>query len=312
MTLSKPAYYDTFRCIAGSCPDSCCKEWSVTVDEFSAQIYRTLPGELGDKLRAVLADEDGQTVMSIENGRCPMWRTDGLCRIQAELGEEALCDVCQEFPRLSHDFGDFVELQLELSCPEAARLILTSPPMPRVTWEEPGGDDPEYDPADMASMLRLREELLAILESDALTTEQALLKLYQRGGGEVAEFGKGDLASVIRVFQSLEMLTDRWPQLLNGAKHRPLDEKCRNLARYLLERYWLRGESDTLTDTLGKITFIVLSCLVVNSLEGDFIANAQLFSKEIENSDCNPDDLMDAAYISPAFSGENITGLLRS
>ena len=54
MTITKPAYYDTFRCIAAACPDSCCKEWAVQVDDTSAAYYRSLPGLLGDRLRQVL------------------------------------------------------------------------------------------------------------------------------------------------------------------------------------------------------------------------------------------------------------------
>ena len=127
MKIRKPAYFDTFRCIASACPDSCCKEWDVQVDEEKAALYRTLSGDLGDRLREVLKEEDGETVMTIIDGRCPMGRSDGLCRIQAELGEEALGKTCREFPRLTHDYGDFVEYGLELSCPEAARIILSAP-----------------------------------------------------------------------------------------------------------------------------------------------------------------------------------------
>ena len=94
------------------------------VDSASAAYYRSLPGELGDRLRQVLTDTPDGTVMALENGRCPMWRTDGLCEIQKHLGEAALCRVCRTFPRLRHDYGRFAELGLELSCPEAARLIL--------------------------------------------------------------------------------------------------------------------------------------------------------------------------------------------
>ena len=125
MLITKPDYFDRFRCIAGACPDSCCKEWDVQVDADSAAMYRALPGALGDRLREVLKEEDGETVMTILDGRCPMWRADGLCRIQAELGETALCKTCREFPRLTHDYGDFIELGLELSCPEAAKFILS-------------------------------------------------------------------------------------------------------------------------------------------------------------------------------------------
>ena len=78
MLITKPSYFDSFRCIADRCPDSCCKEWDVQVDEGSAAYYRSLSGPLGDRLREVLSDEDGETVMTIIDGRCPMWRSDGL------------------------------------------------------------------------------------------------------------------------------------------------------------------------------------------------------------------------------------------
>ena len=51
MLLFKPDYYDRFCCAAGKCPDSCCKEWEVEIDDASARFYRALPGELGDRLR---------------------------------------------------------------------------------------------------------------------------------------------------------------------------------------------------------------------------------------------------------------------
>ena len=60
MRITKPSYFDTFRCIASACPDSCCKEWDVQVDEETASFYRALPGALGDDLRRVLKDEDGE------------------------------------------------------------------------------------------------------------------------------------------------------------------------------------------------------------------------------------------------------------
>ena len=69
-----PAYYDRFRCLAGACPDSCCREWDVDVDPDSAKRYRALPGELGNALRAALTDTEDGTVLTQTSGRCPMWR----------------------------------------------------------------------------------------------------------------------------------------------------------------------------------------------------------------------------------------------
>ena len=113
MKLTKCSYYDQFHCIADRCPDSCCQEWDVQVDDASARRYLSLPGELGGQLRRKLKqDEDGEYYLEITDRRCPMWRADGLCEIQAQLGEAGLCKVCHEFPRLRHDYGDFVELGL--------------------------------------------------------------------------------------------------------------------------------------------------------------------------------------------------------
>ena len=63
MQITKPYYFDSFRCIAGACPDSCCKEWDVQVDPEFAAYYRGLTGALGDRLRSVLKDEDGETYL---------------------------------------------------------------------------------------------------------------------------------------------------------------------------------------------------------------------------------------------------------
>ena len=65
MEIWKPEYFDVFHCIASACPDSCCQEWDVDVDEASAEYYRSLPGPLGDRLRQVLKETDDGTVMTI-------------------------------------------------------------------------------------------------------------------------------------------------------------------------------------------------------------------------------------------------------
>ena len=37
----------SFRCVAGQCTDSCCKDWAVDVDSNTAQHYLALDGALG-------------------------------------------------------------------------------------------------------------------------------------------------------------------------------------------------------------------------------------------------------------------------
>ena len=181
MKIIKPSYFDDFRCIAGSCTDSCCKEWDVQVDEEASAFYLQMPGPLGDRLRQVLKDEDGETVMTIVDGRCPMWRQDGLCRIQAELGHEALCKTCREFPRLTHDFGGFQELGLELSCPEAARFILRNSDFSYISAEIDGGEEPEYDREAMEDLLHSRKIAREILNDSQRPVNEVLALLLMYG-----------------------------------------------------------------------------------------------------------------------------------
>ena len=173
MEIFYPAYYHKFSCIAAQCPDSCCKEWDVDIDEETAALYRSLAGPLGDRLRQVLQDTEDGTIMTIENGRCPMWRQDGLCRIQAQLSHEALCETCRQFPRLRHDYGFLLEQDLELSCPEAARLILSQDDSLLHT-QLPGGTEPEFDPEALELLLHSRDRALALLNDRRYTVGEAL------------------------------------------------------------------------------------------------------------------------------------------
>ena len=326
MKIRKPAYFDTFRCIAGACTDSCCKEWDVLVDPDAAAFYRALPGELGDRLRQVLKDEDGDTVMTIIDRRCPMWRQDGLCDIQAALGHDALCKTCREFPRLTHDYGDFIEYGLELSCPEAARIILSTP-ADWVEAEVPGGEA-EYDEEAMEVLLRTRDTARALLAENRPVPETlAALLLYgyqaqdELDGGEEAPFDagsalesaapfarNGDASLMVEFFKTLEILTPQWQARLDAPAPGDWTSEYLTLTRYFVDRYWLQAVSDY--DLVSRVKLAVISCLLIRHLGGDLLRTAQAYSKEIENDADNVDALLDAAYTSPAFTDEKLLDLL--
>ena len=330
MKIFKPDYFDSFRCIAGACPDSCCKEWGVQVDDASAAYYRSLTGSLGDRLREVLRDEDGETVMNIQDGRCPMWRRDGLCRIQAELGEAALCKTCREFPRLTHDYGDFVELGLELSCPEAARFILNAPAVNWVLTETSTPSElPEYEDEAMDVLKATREKMLVLLSDPHRPIGEVLVLglLYgyqaqsELDGAEEIPFDPdsaleeirdlakpGSYRDILDFFSGLELLTPEWKALLRTPSPAPWDPRTLAFARYLVQRYWLQAVSDY--DLYSRVKLIVIACLLLKHLGGDFLRTAQLFSKEIENDADNVDAILDAAYAHPAFTDDKILGLL--
>lgn len=328
MWETKPDYFDSFRCIASRCPDSCCHEWEVQVDADTAHRYRELPGALGDRLREVLREENGEYLMTLQQGRCPMWRQDGLCRIHAELGQVALCKTCREYPRLTHDYGSLLEHGLALSCPEAARLILGTPSSRRLTvGGEP--DDRCTGDADLDLLLASREKALALLAPGKASVGEALALLLLYGcdaqaeldGAEPVPFDPASAMLTIRAlakpaeaqgirdfFLELDVLTPRWRTLLQNPRPAPWEAGHLALARYLTDRYWLQAISDF--DLYSRVKLVVIACLLVKHLGGRLPETAQLFSKEVENSSENLDALLEGAYSHPAFTDEKLLYLL--
>ncbi len=322
MIIVKPDFYDSFTCLAGRCPDSCCQEWEVDVDAATAQKYLRLSGALGDSLRQHLYPDGDNYRLQIENRRCPMWRQDGLCRIQAELGHDALCKTCREFPRISHDYDDFVELGLEMSCPEAARLLFTDY---RFIESEIQVDDP-----DLALLLQTRKGALHFLESRQMPIGESLavLLLYAcqvqgaLDGGEAPVLspaddladahkyaGSGCIDGFYNFLLGLEILTPRWKAFLESRPaHKKLNPRLFYLVKYLISRHWLQAYADF--DLISRVKFILIACLLVNALGDDPVQIAQLFSKEIENDDDNLNAILDNAYSCPAFTDSNLLGLL--
>ena len=124
MKLYEPCFAAQFHCLAGACPDTCCKDWEIILDEKTLARYRALPGAFGDEVRACLTtDAEGDTMFRLTDGHCPLLSSDGLCRVQLSLGEEALCDTCRAHPRFYEEYGQTKELTLSISCPAAIDLL---------------------------------------------------------------------------------------------------------------------------------------------------------------------------------------------
>lgn len=326
MQVLAPKYYYDFQCIAAQCPDSCCKDWAVDVDTASAAYYRSLPGSLGDRLREVLLDREGGTIMQILQGRCPMWRQDGLCQIHAALGHDALCQTCRQYPRLRHDYGCFTELGLELSCPAAAQLILHGD-SGWVCSDENSKSEESVDPATMDILLRSRAEILNFLGQTTLPLPQAFAVILlhshsvqaQIDGGDATPLdpqrcladarrfaGPGDAAALVELFQQLEILTPDWRNLLAQPLRKPRYNRA--LLIYFIQRYWLQAVSDL--ELVARVKFMLAACILIGLLAEDELRCAQLFSKEIENDPDNMEAILDGCYCTPALTDSNLLGLL--
>lgn len=130
-----PRYVTRFSCIGAACEDTCCSGWTVTLDKKTFNAYRqskhpALSQLFAQKLRRQRSQESdrnyGRIEMEGKECACPMMN-EGLCKVQANLGESYLSNTCFNFPRITHRAGGQVQQALQLSCPEAARQALLAP-----------------------------------------------------------------------------------------------------------------------------------------------------------------------------------------
>ena len=126
MKYVKPAYYHLFRCAAADCPLTCCAGWQIDIDPDSLERYGSLRGEFGYEVKNAV-DWMDNCFLQNEKG-CLLQTENGLCRIQQQLGEEALCLTCRSFPRHEEEYPSLREYSLSLSCPAAAIQILCENP----------------------------------------------------------------------------------------------------------------------------------------------------------------------------------------
>src|SRR5699024_8094287 len=143
MHYRKPQYYDHFQCLAGSCPDTCCAGWQIVIDEESMEKYSNVKTDFG--IRLLNSIDWYQGTFEQCNRRCSFLNEENLCDIYQELGSEALCQTCRQYPRHVEEFEDLREYSLSLSCPEAARIILSEKGKTQFDETEDNTEEEEED-----------------------------------------------------------------------------------------------------------------------------------------------------------------------
>lgn len=298
-----PSYYDKFRCIAADCPQSCCQGWDVVIDENTENKYRSIGGELGERLRCALyTDQDGDRIFRLaEDKKCPFWDADRLCEIYKALGEKSLCETCARFPRIAMEYADFTEHTLALACPEAARLIT----LEDNAYDGFMMDDPEgcgdYGAELMSFLLGTRRRAAEILSSDKPLEERLneLTAFAEKIQEELCPEEKREEIKLYEIYGELEYIDPSNREKILRAIREPVEpgkdeSSLSRLALYFLYRYWLNAV-DTLrvSSTAEFIRSSVRIIAALSAHEGMSTAEAaQLYSKEIEQSYENTKSLL--------------------
>ena len=274
MSIWYPSFYPAFRCRADRCRHSCCRGWEIDVDEDSAELYRSLPGELGEELRqALFSDEEGWHFRLDEEERCPFLESDGLCRLIKRLGEEALCDICALHPRFFEELDADELWGLGLSCEEATALLLKEKEL-RFVCRESG------ESLDLPGLLR----------SVGLAVPGETLRYRPR-------IDEKRRREILRRFGKTVPIDENWPRELKALEHSPLPQACegedyQRIYEYLLYRQIERAEERdwaSITDYAALCTDFVA---LWDALEVDTAAHLRRFSEQIEYSTENVEILM--------------------
>ena len=274
MSAWYPDFYPRFRCKAGACRHSCCRGWEIDVDEDSAAYYRALPGLLGEDLRRALReDAEGCHFALDEEERCPFLLPDGLCRVIAELGEDALCDICALHPRFFQELGEDELWGLGLSCEAATELLLETPEL-RFCCDETGEE------TDLSGLL---QRLGIVAPADALRYRPGIDERRRR--------------ALLERFAATEPIDDRWPRELEALAATPLPERVdgaryQRVYEYLLFRQIQRARElgwDRLAAYAGLCTDLIA---LWDAAAPDTAEHVRRLSEQIEYSTENVDILM--------------------
>lgn len=255
MLYTIPHYYKKFQCIAGECPDTCCAGWQIVIDDRTREKYRRAEGAFGNRLHNSI--DWKESCFQQYEGRCAFLNDENLCDIYQEVGKEMLCRTCRNYPRHIEEFEGSREISLSLSCPEAARLILSCrEPVQFLTAEKAGEE--EYEDFDfflytkltdardlMIRLLQDRREPVSLRIAMVLSLGHDLQRrirsgqlflvdqLLERYGRECAfrrmeerikpyRVDKKSRSRLVRelfeIFGELELLKADWPQYVKRAE----------------------------------------------------------------------------------------------
>lgn len=184
MRKVKENFFDSFKCLAGKCPCTCCSGWQIVIDEETLDKYDSLGGSTGELLNQSVDWLEG-TFMQKPNKDCAFLNSDGLCDLIKAEGDEILCNTCRLYPRHVEEYEDLREWSLSLSCPEAVSMLTKLDGY--LDFEITDDDEPDpleeafedFDFILFSKLLDSRDLFFEILKNETLTLEDRLSAILE-------------------------------------------------------------------------------------------------------------------------------------
>lgn len=242
MKYRYPHYYKEFQCIGKECEATCCAGWEIVIDEESIDQYLKIHTEFGNRLCNSIDFTEG-IFRQDEKKRCAFLNEENLCDIYTELGEEALCYTCTQYPRHIEEFEEANEVSLSISCPEIARMILSC--QEKVTFYEEEIEEEiepyeEFDFLFYEILYEVREDLFAILQNRECKINDRM-KLAQTMISEIQEkINEYDIFAIDEIIEKYEEKNLHSKESVEVRE----EEQYKKIQSYLMDLYKLEVLQD--------------------------------------------------------------------
>ncbi len=354
MKILQPDYYKDFKCIASACEDTCCAGWEVDVDDEKYHFYKTVKGALGKRLKEVMVPKkkgEGCSFELSEDKRCPFLDKENLCDIIKELGEEAICETCTDYPRFIRDYGQTREIGLVPSCFTAAQLMVNKKKLSVIVSKQ--DDDLRLELNDIDAELffelkDLRSRIFMCLADKKRPVEDKLSDILDIAQEYEDDCGKSkDPTSAYRghkdpvkmffkPFDGMETVNPKWDDYVDDThefeitdddyrevckKIPQLSRALEELAFYYFYRYIMEAVYDAKILTAAKTAVVAfICCRHICTME--FIKNGKLscddiaeifhvYSRHLEHSEVNWNRFFDEYETNTIYSKKTLKKILK-
>lgn len=195
-----PDYYRQFTCIGGKCPDTCCAGWEIVIDDKTLEKYRNYPGGFGNRLRNSINFK--RKSFKQYDRRCAFLNEENLCDIYTEAGEKMFCKTCRQYPRHEEEYENVRELSLSLSCPEAARMILSQDKQ-NFIYDEKEGHSEDYGDFDellFSQLLDGRDAFWKLIENENVPIAVRMMQMLSMGHHLQKNISEGQLFGLENIY----------------------------------------------------------------------------------------------------------------
>lgn len=332
MRIIMPDYYKLFSCIGSDCSDNCCIGWEIDIDEETADLYRSIAGELGERLKTGAELHKSPHFKLGKDKRCPFLNEQNLCDIIISLGEKNIPYICREHPRFYISYDDVEEYGLGICCEEVCRILLKKRDSTNflAVFNEEDTKVSLYS----RNIINRRNDILELLQNHKRTLPQRIAEALSLYGDSRSSSRPFSMERLLDVYIHMEALDKKWTKTLQAAKDNINDIlnssdsiygaypertiQYENLLVYFLHRH--SDEAFSSGSIVDSMRIAAMSWLVIHVLDvyahnldkGDHLLKiAKEYSKEVEYSQDNIDILIDLGGV-PGFFVEDIAAFIKT